>query len=68
VVLHFKVQSLLYKPPNLTFKISAFRPIIVFLCFVWIPEQTTIISLYSINWLVYKAETLVFTAQYRLDI
>jgi hypothetical protein len=26
-------------------------------CFVWIPEQTAIISLYSINWLVFITET-----------
>jgi len=25
----------------------------VFMCFVWILEQTAIISLYSINWLVF---------------
>jgi len=25
----------------------------VFMCFVWISEQTSIISLYSINWLVF---------------
>jgi hypothetical protein len=27
------------------------------MCFVWISEQTTIISLYSINWLVFITET-----------
>ena len=31
---------------------STFCPHIVFVCFVWIWEQTAIISLYSINWLV----------------
>jgi len=35
---------------GLTFKI-------VFMCFVWISEQTAIISLYSINWLVFITET-----------
>ena len=25
----------------------------VFMCFVWISEQTAIISLYNINWLVF---------------
>jgi len=30
----------------------------VFMCFVWIWEQTAIISLYSINWLVFITETL----------
>ena len=29
-----------------------FCPHSVFMCFVWISEQTAIISLYSINWLV----------------
>jgi hypothetical protein len=31
---------------------SLFFPHSVFMCFVWIWEQTAIISLYSINWLV----------------
>ena len=26
----------------------------VFMCFVWVPEQTAIISLYSINWLIFS--------------
>ena len=30
---------------------------IVFMCFVWIWEQTAIISLYNINWLVCITET-----------
>jgi hypothetical protein len=34
---------------SLTFNISAFGPHSVFMCFVWISEQTAIISLYSIN-------------------
>ena len=29
----------------------------VFMCFVWISEQTAIISLYNINWLVFITET-----------
>jgi hypothetical protein len=29
----------------------------VFMCFVWIREQTAIISLYSINWLVFVTKT-----------
>jgi len=29
----------------------------VFMCFVWISEQTAIISLYSINWLAFITET-----------
>jgi hypothetical protein len=36
-------------PPGLTFHNSTFCPYSVFMCFVWISEQTTIISLYNIN-------------------
>ena len=36
---------------------STFCPHSVFMCFVWIWEQTAIISLYSINWLVFITET-----------
>jgi hypothetical protein len=34
---------------SLTFSNSAFCPHSVFMCFVWISEQTAINSLYSIN-------------------
>ena len=34
-----------------------FNPHSVFMCFVWISEQTAIISLYNINWLVCITET-----------
>ena len=44
-------------PPGLTFTDSTFCPHIVFLCFVWISEQTAIVSLYNINWLVFVTET-----------
>jgi hypothetical protein len=44
---------------------STFYPHTVFMCFVWIWEQTAIISLYSIDWLVFITETL-FTARYGL--
>ena len=37
---------------SLTFSNSTLCPHTVFICFVWISEQTAIISLYSINWLV----------------
>ena len=30
---------------------------IIFMCFVWISEQTAIISLYNINWLAFITET-----------
>jgi len=36
---------------------STFRSHSVFMCFVWISEQTAIISLYSINWLEFMTET-----------
>ena len=42
---------------SLTFNSSTFCPHSVFMCFVWIWEQTAIISLYSINWLVFITET-----------
>jgi hypothetical protein len=36
---------------------STFCPHSAFMCFVWVWEQTAIISLYSINWLVFINET-----------
>ena len=54
---HFKAQGSLYVPPCLTFNTYTFSPHSVFMCFVWIWEQTAIISLYSINWLVCVTET-----------
>jgi hypothetical protein len=50
-------QWLLYVPPGLTFTNSTFCPHSVFMCFVWISEQTAIISLYGINLLVFITET-----------
>ena len=41
---------------SLTFTNSTFCPHSVFMCFVWIWEQTAIISLYSTNWLVFITE------------
>ena len=41
---------------SLTFSTSTFCPHSVFMCFVWISEQTAIISLYNINWLVFMTE------------
>ena len=43
---------------SLTFNNSTFCPHSVFVCFVWISEQTAIISLYNINWLVFITETV----------
>ena len=42
---------------SLTLNNSTFCPHTVFICFVWISEQTAIISLYNINWLVFITET-----------
>ena len=42
---------------SLTFNNSTFCPHSELMCFVWISEQTAIISLYSINWLVFITET-----------
>ena len=42
---------------SLTFSNSTFCPHSVFMCFAWIWEQTAIISLYNINWLVFITET-----------
>jgi len=36
---------------------STFYPHSVFMCFVWISEQTASISLYSTDWLVFVTET-----------
>jgi len=41
---------------SLTFNNSTFCPHSVFMCSVWISEQTAIISLYSINWSVFMEE------------
>jgi hypothetical protein len=57
VVTIYTTQWSLYVPPSLTFNNSTFCPHSVFMCFVWIWEQTAIISLYSINWLVCITET-----------
>ena len=38
---------------SLPFNNSTFYPHTVFMCFVWISEQTAIIPLYNINWLVF---------------
>ena len=54
----FKSRWSLYAPSGLTFKKTPrSAPHSVCKCFVWISEQTAIISLYSINWLVCITET-----------
>jgi len=42
---------------SLTFSNYTFCPHSVFMCFVWISEQTAIISLSNINWLVFITQT-----------
>ena len=42
---------------SLTFTKPTLCPNSVFMCFVWISEQTAIISLYNTNWLVFITET-----------
>jgi len=46
-----------YMYHSFTFTNSTFCPHSVFVGFVWISEQTAIISLYSIDWLVFITET-----------
>jgi len=46
---HFKIQWSLYVPAGVTLKSSTFCPHSESVCFVWVSEQTVIISLYSIN-------------------
>ena len=51
----YRLNLTLYSPVvtictvSLTFTDSLLRPQSVFMCFVWISEQTAIISLYNIN-------------------
>jgi hypothetical protein len=52
---------------SLTFNNSTFCPHSVFMCFVWISEQTGVVPLYSINGLVFCKINAVFTARYELD-
>jgi hypothetical protein len=51
----FSITAL--RTASLTFNNSTFCPHSVFMCFVWISEQTAIISLYSINCLSFITET-----------
>jgi hypothetical protein len=55
----FTARYGLYIPPCLTFTNSTFCPHSVFMCFVWISEQTAIICLYSINWLVFITHSVM---------
>ena len=64
----YKAQWLLCVPPDLTHRNSTFCPHSLFMCFVWIWEQTAIISLCSISWLAFYNWDGVFTARYGLDL
>ena len=46
---------------SLTFNNSTFCPHNVFMCFVWIWQQTAIISLYSINWLGFIIDLTLYS-------
>jgi hypothetical protein len=52
-----QLNEVQWLPKGLTFTNCTFCPHSVFVYFVWIWEQTAIISLYSINWLVFITET-----------
>ena len=47
--LHVTSEHLNLVSPAITV-CTAFRPHVVFICFVWISEQTEEFALYSINW------------------
>jgi len=49
-------QWCLYVPSPLTPEDFSYC-VYIFMCFVWISEQTAIISLYKINWLGFLTET-----------
>jgi len=53
---------------SLTLNNSTFCPQSVFMCFVWIWEQTAIISLYSINWLVFTRVRKIAKSDYLLQM
>jgi len=48
---------LMHLRPTVTLKMYTFCPQNSFVCFVRVAEHTTIISVYSINWLVFITET-----------
>jgi len=58
VCVYCAVRTIFLYTTSLTFNNSTFCPHSAFMCFVWIWEQTAIISLYSINWLVFITETV----------
>ena len=54
--LYFLSLLVMYYTASLTFNNCTFCPHSVFMCFVWNWEQAAIISLCSINWLVFITE------------
>jgi hypothetical protein len=48
----FNAQCVPYVPAGSTFNSAKFCPYRVFVCFVWVWEQTTIVPFFGINWLV----------------
>jgi hypothetical protein len=53
---------------SLTFNNSTFCPHSVFMCFVWISEQTAIISLCNVNWLVFRLVNKIAKGSYCLHV
>ena len=64
----YTAQWLLYVSSGLVFKNSTFCPHSASVSFVWISEQTAIISLHSTDWLVFITETKSKTVQYEPDV
>jgi hypothetical protein len=52
LLLKLTAQWLIQVPPRSTFRNSTFCLLSVFMCFVWISEQTAIISVDTIEWFV----------------
>jgi hypothetical protein len=63
---HFK--KCVHTPQGINLKILRSAPHSVFMCFVWIWEQTAIISLYGINWVVLRTFAKVRQATINLGI
>ena len=50
------MPALIHVPPGLTVRHSKFCSQNAFMCLVWVWEQTAIMSLYSMNWLVFAVQ------------
>jgi hypothetical protein len=62
-----QLRPLLHAPPGLTPRNCTFCPHSVYICVVvWIWEQTAIIFLYSINWLVFRHVRKISKGDYYL--